>query len=293
MLLPPAAAFALAAVAAHTLAARRDLGAGLLPQRPGPAAAAPALRSAAALAARLQRAPLAGWTAGAAVAGLVFGGVSGGVADLAGGNAQVADLMARLGGRSGLADSYLATTTGLFGMAAAGYAVQAVLRLRTEETSGRAEPLLATAVPRLRWAAGHLLFPLLGAAALLAAAGLATGLGRGAAGGGTGRAVVRLLPAALAQLPAVWCTAAAALAVYGLLPRWTAAGRGVLAGAAAAGWLGPVLRLPQWVLDVSPFTHAPHLPGGPVPVAPTLLLTAAAAVLTAAGLAGLHRRDLG
>ncbi|MEV8097371.1 ABC transporter permease [Kitasatospora sp. NPDC085879] len=293
VLLLPLTGAALATAAAYALVARRDLGAGLLPQRPGPAAGAPGLRTAAALAVRLHRGTLLGWAAGLAAAGLVFGGVSRGVVDLVGDNARVSEVIARLGGRQGVLDAYFSTMGGLFGMVVAGYAVQAVLRLRTEETSGRAEPVLATAVSRLRWAAGHLLFPLAGSAVLLAVAGACSGLGQGAAMGGTGRAVARLLPAALAQLPAVWLAAAVALAVVGLAPRWSTAAWGALGLFLLIGWLGPILRLPQWALDLSPFTHTPHLPGGSFTAVPLLWLTALAVLTAAAGLAGLHRRDLG
>jgi ABC-2 type transport system permease protein len=292
LLLPLVLGLALAA-AGFALVERRDLGAGLLPQRPGPAAGSRSLRTPLALAVRLQQGTLLGWAAGYAVAGAVFGGVAKGVADLLNGNAQLADLMARMGGRQGLTDAYLASIMNLFGMIAAGYAVQAVLRLRSEETSGRAEPVLAGAVSRLRWAAGHLLFPLLGSALLLVLAGLTAGLAAGATMGGVGSSVGRLLAAALVQLPAVWLTAGVAVAVFGLLPRWSAAGWGALAVFLLIGWLGPIVQASQWVLDLSPFTHTPHLPGGPVAAQPLLWLTAVAAGLAATGLAALRRRDLG
>jgi len=278
--------------AAYALVGRRDLGAGMLAQRPGPPAAAPALAGPAALARRLQRGALLGWAAGFALAGAVFGGLAQGVVDLVGDNAQLADVMARMGGQQGVLNAYLASITGMLGMVAAVYAVQAVLRLRAEEVSGRAEPVLATAVSRLRWAAGHLVFPLLGSALLLGVAGLCAGLAEGAAAGDSG-AVGRLLTAALVQLPAVWLTAAAALAVYGLLPRWTAAAWGVLTAFLLISWFGPIVELAQGVLDLSPFTHTPHLPGAGFTAQPLLWLTVVAAALAAAGLAGLRRRDLG
>jgi ABC-2 type transport system permease protein len=51
--------------------------------------------------------------------------------------------------------------------------------------------------------------------------------------------------------------------------------------------------LPQPVLDISPFTHVPKLPGGAATPAPLIWLCAAAVALTLAGLAGLRRRDVG
>ncbi|MFD7735809.1 ABC transporter permease [Kitasatospora phosalacinea] len=294
VLLLPLAGAALLTALARTLVARRDLGAGLLPQRPGPAAAPPALASAAALARRLQRGPLLGWTPALAAAGAVFGGVAKGVVDLIGDNQQMAEVLARMGGQQGVLNAYLSSIATVFGMVAAVYAVQAVLRMRTEEVSGRAEPVLAGAVSRLRWAAGHLLFPLLGTALLLAAAGLAAGLAEGLAlGRGTGPAVGRMLGATLVQLPAVWLTAAVALAGYALLPHRAAAGWTGFGVFVLVAWLGPILQLPQGVLDLSPFSHLPHLPGGRLDAAPLLWITALTALTTAVALAGLRRRDLG
>jgi ABC-2 type transport system permease protein len=56
--------------------------------------------------------------------------------------------------------------------------------------------------------------------------------------------------------------------------------------------LGPSIRLPQGVLDISPFSHVPKLPGAPVTVAPLAWLVGVAVVLAVAGLVGFRRRDL-
>ncbi|MYT30834.1 MULTISPECIES: exporter of polyketide antibiotics [unclassified Streptomyces] len=293
VMLLPAAATALATAAAYALTARRDIGMSFLPARPGPARAPRSLGGPGGLAWRLQRTALAGWTAGFALAGAVFGGIVKGATSLAGGNQRTREIFERLGGQQSLADAFLASLTGLLGMIAALYAVGAVLRMRAEETGGRAEPVLAGAVGRLRWAAGHLALALAGTAVVLAAGGLTLGIAYGASAGDVAGGTGRVLAAALAQVPAVWTLAAAATTVLGLLPRATGAVWALTGGCLAVGWLGPVLQLPQWALDLSPFGHLPKLPGGAVTAAPFLWLTALTVVLISAGLAGLRRRDIG
>jgi ABC-2 type transport system permease protein len=227
------------------------------------------------------------------VSGLVLGAITDGVRQLVDDSAQVAQMMERMGGTTGVVDSYLSTCMTFLAMAAAAYAVQSTLRLRAEETGGRAEPLLAGAVGRLSWAAGHLAYPLAGSAALLLAGGLGAGLGTGAVLGDAGTWTGRLLGAALVQLPAVWLFAGFGTALFGLLPRWTTAAWGVLGVALLIAYLGPVVDAGQWLLDLTPFTHVPRLPGGELRTAPLVWLVLLSTALLGAGLAGLRRRDVG
>jgi ABC-2 type transport system permease protein len=288
-----AALTAVLAEAAFALSARRDLGAGFVPSRPGPAVGAGYLRTPLALAWRLHRGSLCGWLAGFVAYGLLAGGVAQTTADLVTGNRQLADVMERLGGRATAGEMFLASILSIGGLVAAGYAISAALRMRAEEAGLRLEQVLATPVSRARWVAGHLTFALLGPAAVLAAGGVAAGLLYGLDVGDVGHQVPRVLGGALVQLPAVWVLAAVTMAVYGALPRLAAAvGWVALAVCALLGQVGVLLNLSEWVLDVSPFTHIPHVPGGSVPVTPLVVLTVVAAALVAAGLTAFRTRDV-
>ena len=100
--------------------------------------------------------------------------------------------------------------------------------------------------------------------------------------------------AGLAQAPAVLAVAALATALFGLAPRVSAAvSWSVLGVAVLILFLGEILQLSHWVLDISPFTHSPKLPGGVVGAAPLAWLCGLALVLGGAGLIGLRRRDIG
>ncbi|MFD0823524.1 ABC transporter permease, partial [Micromonospora zhanjiangensis] len=257
-----------------------------------PATAAPGLRSPLALAWRLHRGLLASWTLGFAVLGIVFGGVAKGVGDMMDGNQALQEIMLRLGGKAGIIDAYLAAILNLLGLIAAGYAVQAALKLRAEESAGHAEPLLAGAVGRFRWAASHLLFSALGPVLALVTAGVATGLVYGASVGEVGRQVPRALAGAVLQIPAVWVLAAVAVLLIGLLPRLAGIAWGALAVCVLLGLVGASLQLNQRLLDVSPFVHIPKVPGGTFSATPLVWLTAVAVLLGGAGLAGLRRRDV-
>ncbi|MEU6177427.1 ABC transporter permease [Streptomyces coeruleorubidus] len=268
---------------AYGLAGRRDLGMSFLPTRPGPATGR--LGSAGALAWRLQRGGVLGWSIGFLLAGVVYGGMTEGAADLVGDNDNAREIFQRMGGQSGLTDAFLASMVGMLGLVAALYIVASVLRLHGEETSGRAEPVLANAVGRLRWAAGHLVIAFGGAALIMLLAGLGLAVGYGKETG-------PILGACLVQLPAVWVIGGLAVLLHGVLPRRAAAAWGVAGAVLLIGWVGPALDVPQAVLDVSPFGHLPKLPGGSMQWGPVAVLTGLAVVLVAGGLAGLRRRDV-
>jgi ABC-2 type transport system permease protein len=268
---------------AYGLAGRRDLGMSFLPTRPGPATGR--LGSAGALAWRLQRGGVLGWSIGFLLAGVVYGGMTEGAADLVGDNDNAREIFQRMGGQSGLTDAFLASMVGMLGLVAALYVVASVLRLHGEETSGRAEPVLANAVGRLRWAAGHLVIAFGGAALIMLLAGLGLAVGYGKETG-------PILGACLVQLPAVWVIGGLAVLLHGVLPRGAAAAWGVAGAVLLIGWVGPALDVPQAVLDVSPFGHLPKLPGGSMQWGPVAVLTGLAVVLVAGGLAGLRRRDV-
>ncbi|QYJ17247.1 Multidrug efflux system permease protein [Rubrobacter xylanophilus DSM 9941] len=281
------------AVAALALSARRDLGAGFLPARPGRATASPSLRGPFGLTWRLQRGSLLAWVLGFAVFGGVFGGVTRTATQVAGASPRIRAVVESLGGSSGLVDAWFSTLVGLLGIVAAGYAVGAALRMRGEEADGRIEPMLAAAVSRSRWAASHLVFAVFGPALLMAVAGLAAGLAYGLSTEDVGHDLPRVLGAALAQLPAVWVLAGVAVAFFGVLPRLAApVGWTALVACVLLQVFGRPLQLSDRVLDLSPFEHLPRLPGGEVSAAPLVWLVAIAAALVAAGLVAFRRRDV-
>jgi ABC-2 type transport system permease protein len=278
---------------AFSLTRHRDVGVGMRPVRGGPATASAALRSPLGLAWRLQRGSVLGWSVGLVLAAAVFGAIGDEVDAFLETSEELVELFAQLGGSEVLVDLFILFLMGLLAVAVGAFAVQGVLRLRSEELTGRAEPLLSTAVARTRWMASHLTVVAVGTVGMMLAIGLAAGAAFGLATGEWGGRFGDWVLAAVVGVPAVWVLAALVVAAVGLLPRWAVAiGWSALGVSLVMGQLGALFDLPQWVLNVSPFTHVPSIPAEELELLPLVLLLVVAAALTTLGLVAFRRRDL-
>ena len=289
LLISLAIAIALTSIA-FALTTLRDVGAGLVPPRPGPPTASRYLTSPLGLALRLQRGSLIGWSAALFLTGLAYGSIGQEVEKLVSDNKELSDLLAQAEGS--FTDSFFATTLLMLALISAGFMIQSALRPRSEETAGRAEPVLATAVSRGQWTGAHLALAMGGTVVVIASGGLGTGLAFGVSTGDLGQ-VWRLLGAALAHTPAVWVLGGFTVAIFGIVPRASAVGWAVLAACFVVGFLGPLLDLPESVSNASPFSHVPQAPAAAVKAGPLLALTLIATALVIVGLAALRRRDIG
>ncbi len=284
-------ATAAALAVAGWLLERRDLGLGMFPARLGPSTN-PRLAGPGALATRLQRGSLIGWAAGFILLGAVTGGVASTSGDLLTNNPQLTQLLEKIGGAGALTDILLSTMGAIAGLIAAGYSISAALRMSTEESSDRVGPILATSVGRYRWMLGHLMFVVLGPVVLLVVAGIVAGAVNGAQTGNMSRGFSSALGAMVVQAPAALVLGAFAVALFGVLPRLTALAWAALVAALLLGQLGPLLQLPQWLMNLSPFTHIPTVPTADVRWIPLIWLIALALGLLVAGVAGFGRRDV-
>ncbi len=287
------AALALAAFALH-VAARRDLGDGLVAHRPGRRGAARWISGPVALAWRLDRNSLLVWAIGFAALGAFEGALLTTSVRVVEGNPGLTELLERLaGGTTDVRDAFLVDLAGLFGLVAAGFGISTALRLRTEEEDGRAELVLSGPRARVAWMAGHGSTALVGSLMLLVVGGLSLGLVHGAAEGDALRQGLRAAAAALLSGPAVLLLVAVPLALVGVRPAWSAAVAWVvLVWCVLTGFLGAVLGLPEPLRETSPFAHLPLWPAEGMAWAPVVVITAVALALTALGALALQRRDV-
>jgi ABC-2 type transport system permease protein len=290
LLLSLVTAAALTALA-YRLLAGRDVGAGLIAERPGPATGAPALGNVFGLAWRLDRAALLLWTVGLCLYGLLIGSVVHGIGDELGDSGGARDIVARMGGTNALEEAFIAVAFSMMGMVAAAFAVSLTLRLHQEESSQRAEAVLAGAVSRTRWLASHLVIALAGSALAILASGITAGVVYGVAVGDVGDKMPTVVASAAVQLPAVWLLSAVTVCVFGIAPRLTPVAWGVLIGFVSLYLIGSLAGFSQWLLDAEPFAHIPRI-GADFTVVPLLWLTAIDIGLMMLGAMAFRHRDL-
>jgi len=282
---------ALLTALAYRLLAGRDVGAGLIAERPGPDSAAPLLRNAFGLTWRLDRGAVLLWTVGLCLYGLLIGSIVHGIGGELGGD-TAKDIMVRMGGTDAPEQAFVAVAFCMLGMIAAAFAISLALRLHQEEAGQRAEAVLAGAVSRSRWLTGHLAVALIGPAVAILVAGVAAGLTYSVAADDVGGTLWTSVATAAVQLPAVWLPAAVAVALFGVAPRFSPLAWGVLVAFVALYLVGTLSGFPHWMLDAEPFAHIPRVTGGDFTAVPLLWLMAVDCVLIALGMAAFRRRDL-
>src|SRR5690625_4808142 len=212
-------------IVALRLLARRDVGPGIFPARPGPARAGAGMRSALGLAWRLQRGAFIGWAIGVFLIGVAYGSIGTDVEDIMGSGAST-EIVAQAGGS--ITDSFYSTTALMMALFASAYAIQAALRARGEESAGRAESLLATRLGRTPWLWSHAIIVVAGSVVVVGLGGFGSGLMYGAMTDDMSQ-LPRLLGASLTHLPSTWVLGGVAIALSGLVPRLALVAWGALA----------------------------------------------------------------
>jgi ABC-2 type transport system permease protein len=278
-----------AAAIGYALSARRDVGAGLVAARTGAPEAASWLRSPIAVAFRLQRASLIWWTLALAVFGLIFGGVADQIADTEG----ISDDRIEMFGGSvdTLVDGFLGIITLLTAVLAGIMVVLGVQAVRSEETKGRAEPVLSTATSRSSWFGSHLAVISIGLVGLLLVVGFTTGTGA-AISVGDASYVWAVTTAHLAHAPGVLVVLGIAALLFGILPRAIGVTWVLLGSALFVGIFGAIMDVPQWIRNLVPMEHTGQPPLEEISWSAAGILLVIAAGLAAAGLVAFGRRDL-
>lgn len=289
-LLPALALALLLVVAAFVLQDRRDFGQGLIAPRPGPAQAGIA-GSVWGLAFKLNRGGLVSWLIAFAGLGLLFGNLATSIGDIIANNPAMAHVLASGAANStSLTFAFLVTILQIIAIIAAVMGVQVILRIHTEEIDYRVEPLLAASLRRHTYLASNALIALLGTAIAVLVAGIC--LGGIASATDNSISLGKVIEQSLVTIPAVWVLVAIAIAAIGAAPALRViAWLGVVATFAIT-ILGPTFNLSDWVLDISPLRHVPHVSAASPDWTGLGWLGVFLVLFLAGGFVGFRRRDI-
>jgi ABC-2 type transport system permease protein len=205
------------------------------------------------------------------------------------------DLLEFFGGttNANVTDILFAGMFGFMALAIAAYTIQSLLRVRAEETAGHLEPVLATAVSRTRWLFSHLICVVAGLLVLVSLFAITTGVTYVVATDAAWSEVSHLVAAVFAYVPAVLVMAGLVYLLFGVLPRLTLAITwSALAISIFIAQFGSLLKLKQWLLDISPFSHTPTAPAEAVTATPLIILSAIAVALLIGGFVAFRQRDI-
>ena len=271
--------------------ARRDLHAALVGdesrRQPG---ASP--RDHAALARHLATGPTAAWGAAIFALALLFGLM---VSDFVDAMAELPTTVLFLEqlGWLGL-DTVEGTLAVLFMFPAlllALFAATHASAFREEEASWRIEHLLARPLGRTRWLLGRIFTAVVSIAVVASCAVFGGWLG--VIVSGSGFAPGDALSMALNLIPIALLFLGIGIGLLGLAPRLTApTAFGLVVAAFVLDFLGPLLNLPEGLLNLSPFRHMAAVPVEPIVLGPTLVMLGVGVGAAALGVVVFRHRDL-
>jgi ABC-2 type transport system permease protein len=221
----------------------------------------------------LQRGQTIGWTVGLFLGGLAFGSMTKSLLDAAKDNPLLARVLTAQG-----TDGVYTTMTQFLAAAATAYVVTAVIRVYSDEQSGLGEAVLAGAVSRWRWLLTAVASALVGSLVLMFFAGLGNGLGAGLTLGEPGT-IVRLTLAGVAYVPAMAVLAGVAALAVAVKHTWI--GWLAVTFVVTSLYLGALLRLPRWLIDLSPVGRTTAPSQYPVGALTVMVIVAAAFALLA------------
>ncbi|TVP69115.1 MAG: hypothetical protein EA340_07650 [Nitriliruptor sp.] len=246
----------------------------------------------ASLAVRLTAAGARTWAAIIGIVALAFGLLARDFSE------AVADLptMVEMGNQIGwygldTPEGIVAFTFTIVALLLAVFAAGQASAIREEEASWRIEHLLVRPLGRVRWLVTRIGTAAIGVVLLALLAAAAVTVGAAVVGAPIG--LVDALAAAVNVIPVAWLALGVGIAVLGLLPRVTApVTYGIVLVAYLLDFVGGLLELPEWVLELSPFRQLAAVPAQSIEVLPLAVMLGVGLVAASVGIVAFRRRDL-
>lgn len=268
---------------------RRDMGAGLLPDRAGKRHASSFLKTLFGFTFKLSKTPLIVWTVAMILLGVSYGSVIGEVEDMLAGNEVVAQIIAA-DPSVNLTDQFIGVILGVLAMAATIPSLQVLLKLRGEEKKHRMEKVIASSHSRFKVFGSFLLMSALVAVVFQLLQALA--FGGSAVAVGYDVSLMDIAVAGIGYLPAIYLMTGVAAILIGWLPKFTSLIWLYLFFSFIVFYFGELFDTPDLINGLSPFYHIPRQPVESWNWTVTLVLLGLAVLFTLIGAFGFNKRDI-
>ncbi|HLR61541.1 MAG TPA: ABC transporter permease [Lentibacillus sp.] len=277
-------------VVAFWLQSIRDLDAGFIPAKGGRKHASSLLQKPFGLILRLQRTNLLIWGTCLFLLSASFGFILGDLENYFSDVGFVEAMLADSPGNS-MTDQFISLLMAIMALVSTVPAVMAVLHVKGEESKHRLENIYSRTVSRLYLLSNYLVLAIVVSVMMQAL----VALGLWSAGLGVmdePLAFSTIFSAAFVYLPAIWVITGLAVMLIGLLPKATALIWLYVFYGFVTVYIGGLLELPDWVLNLSVFEHVPQLPAADMEPENIFWMTGVAIVLLVIGYIGYRRRDM-
>ncbi len=276
----------------YRLVTTRDVGSGVLPARPGNLRASRPLKTLEGLVWYLHKNIFIAYLLGSLLMVGIVGALVTEISDIYESSEEMQAVIVAMGGSGDMTAAYLSAMLTMTVLIVVGYAINALEKMKNEEAGGRLENVLATSVSKVKWLGLNVAFVVVAVAFILAVSG------------GIMALIVNLVSdldvstaeyvlAGLSYLPLVLAVIGGYVFLYSLLPRVVSVIAWIYFGFMLfVTWIGPMLGLDEWIMNLSLFEHVPSAPVESIDYGVVGVMTAIGLSLILVGLAIWRRRDL-
>ncbi|WP_156809592.1 ABC transporter permease [Gracilibacillus halophilus] len=250
--------FVITVFVAFYLHQRRDMGAGLLPSKQGRRTASRFLCSPLGLTLRMMRTMIIAWSVGMFLLGISYGSIFGDLESFIKNNDMIQQIIASHPDYS-VTEQFITQLMVILAIIATIPAVTSFLNIRSEEKKERLEHLYTKNVSRIRLffvyvGIGCVVGPL---ALLLSVIGLWLSSMMVMA---DPLSFSIFMKAGMVYVPAIWVVLVIASLLFAFVPKWTSIVWVYVVFSFITVYLGDLIDIPEWLVNVSSYSHIPQLP---------------------------------